>query len=193
MKRVIRFALVKSAFAFPYLVFVVGPSPAYQPPIRQVELGSADKLTLTPAEEKDSYEIYSMLLRTEMPSEWKITAWAIRQETQTFPAFGAMAGSDVSQCLSFVPDQKSIYLPLIQDYVARNKKKLVLERKFDLPQYALIEASVHDIGQSALPFKPTVVFHVSALGFNQDRTRALVYIGHHNVEAYVVVGGIISW
>jgi hypothetical protein len=86
----------------------------------------------------------------------------------------ATTGSDVSGCLQVGHDQESIYLPLIQDYTAKNKKKLVLERKFDLPEYALIEASVRDLSQLALPFKPTVVFHVAAVGFNRDGTRALV-------------------
>jgi hypothetical protein len=111
-----------------------------------------------------------------MPPEWKITGWAIRQETQTFP--DGLAGSDVSRCLQVGHDQEAIYLPLIQDYAAKNKKKLVLERKFDLSQYALIDASVRDASQLALPFNPTVIFHVSAVGFNRDGTRALLYVGH---------------
>ena len=55
----------------------------FQPPTPQSEKGGADELRLTAAEEKDSYEIYSILLRTEMPSDWHIAAWAIGQETQT--------------------------------------------------------------------------------------------------------------
>jgi hypothetical protein len=47
--RLIRFSLLVSAFAFPYLVLMVVRSPAYQPLVRQAEPGSADKLTLTPA------------------------------------------------------------------------------------------------------------------------------------------------
>jgi hypothetical protein len=35
------------------------------------------ELTLTLAEEKDSYEIYSILLRKEMSPAWDITGWAI--------------------------------------------------------------------------------------------------------------------
>src|SRR5204862_3145147 len=127
----------------------------YQSPVPQVE-GAA--------QEQDSYEIYSMLLRTEVGPEWKITAWAITQQTQTFPRFGS--AHTVRQCLTVARDQEPVYLPLIEDYAAKKNTKQALERKFDLPQYALV-----DIGRTA-----SIVFEVSAVGFNRDRTRALVYV-----------------
>jgi len=84
---------------------------------------------------------------------------------------------------------------LIQDYVARNKKPAVLERKFDLPQYALIgPAEIEEIGKHwrprppgstsdreklVFPLNSTVVFRFSAVGFNSGRTRALVYVAHN--------------
>src|SRR5882762_2263420 len=114
-------------------------SHAYQSPVPQVE-GAA---------EQDSYEIYSMLLRTELGPEWKITAWAITQQTQTFPSFGSR--HSVRQCLSVSRDQEAIYLPLIEDYLAKNNGKQTLERKFDLPQYSLV-----DFGRTA-----SIVFEVS--------------------------------
>jgi hypothetical protein len=82
-------------------------------------------------------------------------------------------------------DQESIYLPVIDDYVAKNKTKFVLERKFDLLPYALmgtLEISTirrQSPGASGLPFHSSVIFDVSAVGFNQDGSRALVYVGHH--------------
>src|SRR5205807_2493457 len=100
-----------------------------QRPVQQSEQQNANELKLTAREEKDSYEIYSMLLRTEMPPQWNITAWAIRQETQTYPNYGATSGGSLGVCLQPSRDQESIYLPLIEDYVAKNKRKLVLERK----------------------------------------------------------------
>jgi len=152
------------------------PMPAdslvYQSPV-QVGQSGAKGVVLTPTEEKDSYEIYSMLLKTEMPPQWNIAAWVITQETQTYPAIGT---SDGAICLQPAKEQESTYLPLIQDFVAKNRKKLVLEYKFDLPQYALV---AHDVVLSALAFNASVLFHVSAVGFNRDHTRALVYVGHH--------------
>jgi hypothetical protein len=133
---------------------------------------------MTVAEEQDAYEIYSMLLRTEVGPEWKIAAWAITEQTQTFPVFGSSNDDHLRQCLSVSQDQKSIYQPLIQDYVAKNQRKLVLERKFDLPQYALVDFG-RTSGRANPPGAASIVFEVSAVGFNRDRTRALVYVGHH--------------
>ena len=72
-----------SAVALALILPIATHIAAYQPPVQQSEQESANDLKLTAAEEKDSYEIYSILLRTEMPSQWNITGWAIEQETQT--------------------------------------------------------------------------------------------------------------
>ena len=91
-----------SALAFTLLLPTATRSPAYQQPVQQSDpgignqgignQGSGNGLKLTAAQEKDSYEIYSMLLRTEMPPQWNITAWAIKQETQTYPSFATVNG-----------------------------------------------------------------------------------------------------
>ena len=146
-----------SSLAFALLLPVATRSSTSQSPIPQSEPGSANEPKLTAAKEKDSYELYSILLRTEMPPQWNITAWAIRQETQKFPAFGSSNEGHLRQCLSVSQDQKFLYQPLIQDYIAKNKRTQLLERKFDI----------------------AVIFEVSAVGFSGDRTRALVYVGHH--------------
>src|ERR1051326_1383542 len=98
----------------------------------------ANEIKLPPDEEKDSYEIYSMLLRTEMHPSWKITAWAIEQQTRPFRGINMNAGV-FGTCLDPAQDQRVTYLPLIQNYVEKNKKRFVLERKFDLPEYSLVE------------------------------------------------------
>jgi len=135
------------------LLPVVTRSPAFQSP--------------TSSEESDSYAIYSMLLRTEVGPEWKVTAWTITQETQTFPGFT----HNIRTCLSVSKEQESAYSPLIADYLGKNQSKHALERKFDLPAYTLAAS-----GQS---LNASVVFEVSGVGFNKDRSRALVYVGHH--------------
>jgi hypothetical protein len=85
---------------------------------------SAGALTLTTAEEKDSYEIYSLLLKEEMPPQWNVTTWFIRLETQTYPH--ELTGV----CLEPSDEQKDTYLPAIKDYVTKNSKELVLKRRF---------------------------------------------------------------
>jgi hypothetical protein len=166
-----------------------------QPPSPASQQANTDQLTLTATEEKDSYEIYSILLRKEMPPQWNITGWAITQETHTFPSDGAPNGRGPDTCLQLPQDQKSIYLPLIEDYVATNKKKLMLKRTFDLPQYALVgptetkaiqerwqpraASNSANSGDVSFPLNATVIFQVSVVGFNADRNRAMVYVGHN--------------
>ena len=171
-----------SAFAIALLLPVATRSPAYQQLVPPPGQGSASDLKLTATEEKDSYEIYSMLLRTEMHGS-STTFWVIEQETRTFPDFGDRVNNGV--CVQPPKEQESVYRPLIDDYVAKNKAKLVLERKFDLPLYALVgPADLKAIYQRSrvavgVPLNDPVIFHVSAVGFNRDGNRALVYVGHH--------------
>jgi hypothetical protein len=172
-----------SAVAFMFLLPTATRSPAYQQPVQQSDQRTANDPKLTSTEEKDSYEIYSMLLRTEMPPQWNITGWTIERETQTYPNFGDM--SSIGMCLQPPKAQESIYRPLIDDYAAKNKRKFVLERKFDLPEYAVVgPTDVKAIQQRSrvadgFPFNSVVIFHVSAVGFNRDGTRALAYVGHY--------------
>jgi hypothetical protein len=164
-----------SAFAFTLLVPLATRGHADQPPTPQSKQESANQLGLPVAEEKDSYEIYSLLLRSEMPPQWNITAWAITQRTQTYPHHLQTNGF-FGTCLDPAQNQRAIYLPLIENYVLRNKTSLMLERRFDLPQYELVAPDVYRL---AVPFKTSVIFHVSVVAFNPARTRALVYVGHH--------------
>jgi|ERR1035441_6267743 hypothetical protein len=181
-----RFALSPgpvSVLAMALLLSTATRSPAQQQPVQQSDQRNADDPNLSITEERDSYEIYSMLLRTEMPPQWNITGWAIEQETQTYPNFGDRVTAGV--CVQPPKEQESIYRPLIDDYIAKNKSKLVLERKFDLFVYALVgPADLKAIQQRSrvadgFPFNASVLFHVSAVGFSRDGTRALVYVGHY--------------
>jgi hypothetical protein len=141
-------------------------STAGEPPVPQ----SSD---LSPEEAKDAYAIYSMLLPVEVPKEWKITEWAISQQTQTFPNMGEF--HNVRECLNFPRDQEAVYSPLIDDYMTKNNRAHTLGRNFDLPQYTLVDFWRASGSTSAI----SVLFGVSAVGFNKERTRALVYVGHH--------------
>lgn len=156
-----------SAIGFTLFIAMTIRSPTSQPPVPPSQQRRATELNLSAGEEKDSYEIYSMLLRTEMPPEWKVTAWAINQETQTFPVYAASYSDHFRRCLQ--EDQDSTYLTAIQDYAAKNKKRFVLERKFSLPQYELIGPRTN----------APLIFTVSAVGFDPERTRAVVYVGHN--------------
>lgn len=128
-----RRSIISSRLAFAAALILLLPPPTRsQPPSPQSEL------QLTAVEEKDAYEIYSILLKTEMPPQWKITAWAIAEETQSFLGSGARRDYSIESCLQPSHDQELTYHPLIEDYRAKNANKIILKRKFDLPQYALV-------------------------------------------------------
>jgi hypothetical protein len=174
-----------SAFALALLLYVAIHSAAFQPPVPQPDRNSATELALMVAPEKDSYDIYSIVLLSDVPSQWHTSGWAIKQETRGYP-----------MCLEPAKDQESTYRSVIEDYVMKNKSKLVLQRNLDLPNYVLLGprevATVvarmrknRDLPQITwtapppdLPFQPSVLLQLSIVGFNQDRTRALVSVGY---------------
>ena len=150
--------MARSCLRSSWLISAVALSLLLPLATRSQPIPVASETQLPTADQKDSYEIYSMLLKTEMPPQWKIAEWTIQRETRTF--YGQQGAVD--QCLVIPHDQESIYRPLVQDYVAKNGKKFTLERKFDLPDYALIgQNEAHD------PIKPAVTFHVSADRFQR--------------------------
>ena len=132
---------------------------------------TTDKETsLSPEDEAESYEIYSTVLKVTEPA---VIEWTIVQETRAF-----------QMCLEPASDQK-IYRPMIDDYAFKNRKSLVLQRKFKLSAYTL--ATTEDWGKASSitrnPSKNTqhrtfAVF--SAVGFNRDRTRALLCLFANN-------------
>src|SRR5262249_38293672 len=101
------------------------PSPAYESCIPQPG-GPVAPASLRLAEEQDSYEIYWMLRRSEMPPGWNISAWNIAEQTRTFPQF---VQHNIRECLHVSQEQECIYLPLFEDYLAKNQRKKRLERK----------------------------------------------------------------
>lgn len=108
-------------------------------------------------DDSDAYAIYSVLLSAEQP---RVTVWNIRNQTERGP---------LRMCVIPPPDQEQIYRSVIEQFKTRNQEKLSLKRSFDLPAYNLVCPQ-----DKALP-----VFEVSAVGFNNEHTRALVYVGHH--------------
>jgi hypothetical protein len=143
----------------PYLVLAayVGD---HRPALAQVR---ADESNVVLEHDQDAYDIYSMLLRTELPPSWRMKRWMIEQATRRGP---------LAMCIQPPTDQEPIYRPIIQDFERKNQRRFLLERNLDLPEYDLVAPS--DRLQSR-----DVLFEVSAVGFNGDHTRALVYVGHH--------------
>lgn len=114
-------------------------------------------------EGKDDYEIYSLLLRTEVA--WNIKTWTIQQVTER---------GFLPMCIQPPADQEAIYRAVIEDFQRKNEKRFWLQRQFDLPAYDLIRPT------DRVPVQDReVLFEVSAVGFNKDHNRALVYVAHH--------------
>jgi hypothetical protein len=128
-----------------------------------------------PEEEKESYDIWSTVLRIKEP---RVTAWTIVQQTRGF-----------GLCLKPAPDQESTYGPMFDDYAAKNKKGFVLERKFKLPVYTLVPPEAWTNGSALGPFAV-----VSAVGFNRGRTRAAVCLwGRNSGTCYVLLNRGDMW
>jgi len=108
-------------------------------------------------EDPDAYAIYSVLLPAEDPP---VESWNIVNETERGP---------LPLCLTPPLDQESTYRPVIEQFETLNRRRFLLRRSFDLVAYNLV--SRED--------KVRPIFEVSAAGFNKERTRALVYVGHH--------------
>ena len=124
---------------------------------------------LPPEEEKESFDIWSTVLRIKEPG---VTAWTIVQQTRGFEL-----------CLKPAQDQESTYRPMFDDYAVKNKKGFVLERKFKLPVYTLVPPEAW--GRSSARGTFAVV---SAVGFNRERTRAVVCLwGSNSGTCYVLL------
>jgi hypothetical protein len=103
----------------------------------------------------EPYEVYSTVLRVLYPN---VTEWMILNKTRGF-AF----------CSTPARDQDALYRPVLDDYTRKNKTTVPLERKFNLGNYLLVGDQ-----QGAGNTKQDTATVFSAVGFNQERTRAAV-------------------
>ncbi len=155
------------AFAIGLLITL--SSVCYQSPGFAQNDSQRDISKLPSEEEKESYDIWSTALRIKEP---RVTAWTIVQQTRGFDL-----------CLKPAPHQASTYGPMFDDYVEKNKKGFVLERKFKLPMYTLVPAEALTKGSALGTFAV-----VSAVGFNRGRTRAAVCLwGGNSGTCYVLI------
>jgi hypothetical protein len=142
-----------------------------QGPTTSTTSTTAAETSLSPEDEAESYEIYSTVLKVKEPA---VLEWAIVQETRTF-----------QMCLEPAPDQQFIYRPMIDDYTFKNRKTTVLQRKFKLSAYTFVTTEAWGKAHSITRNPPTnaqnrtfAIF--SAVGFNRDRTRALLCLFANN-------------
>jgi hypothetical protein len=142
-----------------------------------VLLAAATVLAQVPPKAEDSpqpyavpeaYEVYSILL----PQDWMwryahADTLVLRTETESY-----------KMCLDPDTASKQILGPAISDYNRVNQKRWLLQRQFQIEKpYELAPASQLStlLRTGAAPGW----IEVSAVGFNDVKTVAVVYIGHH--------------
>jgi hypothetical protein len=131
-----------------------------------------------PYEDGEAYAVYAAILPSEWP--WRVAnakRLVIRTETENY-----------KMCLQPEKDWERVVGPAISDYQKRNEKPWLLQPNFDIAlPYQLVSA---DELKSAMAQGSWQGFYkqypesggfisLSAVGFNADRTVAVVYMGHH--------------
>jgi len=132
----------------------------------------------------EAYAIYSLLIASERRvSEGRLKKIVIPDETQGHP--------EVSECFERSQDHDRTIGLLVLAYREVNKSPWRFQRKFDLPiPYELVpeksfasffkdpKAGGWDEFYKKYPDSDGTAFAMSAVGFNPEKTRALVYIGY---------------
>jgi len=145
--------------------------------------GQTEQSAYTDAE---AYAVYSVMLSPERPvSAAKARILVIETETVDYPKYS----DDDSKCLASPKGEESIYDPVIAAYRAANKTASLLQPKFDLPvPYKLVSTSWIEglFAKNGGGWKEFYakypnsggLISMSAVGFNADKTIALVYMGY---------------
>ncbi|MFM9904073.1 MAG: hypothetical protein ACKVQJ_05815 [Pyrinomonadaceae bacterium] len=140
-----------------------------------------------PYSDTEAYAVYSFVMRDEWPARAaKAKKLVIQTETTDFPRFG----NDKTDCLAPAKGEEATYAPVIAAYRELNKKSWLLQPKFDasIPFQIVPKASIEDLftrkgidGWNDFYAKypdSGGAISMSAVGFNADKTIAIVYMGH---------------
>lgn len=135
----------------------------------------------------EAYAVYSVLIKEEWPARVakadKLVIWA---ETSDYPSLG----DGPTMCLLPAKGEEAIYGPVVANYQEVNKKVWSLQPKFDMAApYQIVPGAVIDEIFAKKGIDGWKEFYakypgsggaisMSAVGFNADRTIALVYMGH---------------
>src|SRR5215212_10127331 len=140
-----------------------------------------------PVDDADAYAVYNAIFAKD-PQEKvdKARRLVIQAETNDHDFPG---GKD--ECLKPSPNEEATLRPLINAYKEANKNAQALQRRFDLPnEYQLVSRESIDalfkddnLGRGWKDFYAKYpqsggFIQLSAVGFNADKTLALVYKGH---------------
>ena len=132
-----------------------------------------------PYEDAEAYEVYSTILPTEWP--WQVAkakSLVIRSETKGY-----------KMCLSPDEESEKIIGQAISQYVKLNEKNWLLKRRLSIknpyelvPYNKLMSVLKSGSGENFYKQYPNSGgwIELSAVGFNADKTVAVVYMGHHS-------------
>jgi hypothetical protein len=130
-------------------------------------------------DDDDAYQIYSVLLPQEEAYEFAKGTLVVRQETQTEPT-----GDTPSKCLT--PEAAKEFKDAIADFSVVNRKHWLIQRLFQIEKpYEIVNSDMIDLlfkqsgweGFYARYPNSGGYIIMSAVGFNHDRTLAVVYTG----------------
>src|SRR5262245_17984849 len=154
-----------------FIIFVLHP--AYR------QDGHSTAVTqLKPYEDADAYEVYSAILPSEWP--WRVEnakTLAIHSATMVY-----------GMCLRPEPESQEVIGQAISEYVRLNEKTWLLQRRFNIEKpYELIASDELNRMSGFEGWEQFYKQHpnsggyidLSAVGFNGDKTVAVVYMGHH--------------
>jgi hypothetical protein len=136
----------QQSYFFATAVLFAFSSAGYQSPVTSNQEPTG-LLRLNPSEVRDTYEVYSAVLRRLKPT---VETREIAQETKP-----------ITFCTMPTPGLESRYRPVIADYTLKNKSKLALEAEVDILDFRIIS-----------PTESTELVNFSAVGFDRRRMRA---------------------
>jgi len=131
-----------------------------------------------PYEDADAYEVYSAIL----PSVWP---WRVENAKTLVIDSGTRA---YEMCLRPDPESQQVIGQAISEYVRLNEKTWLLKQNFKIEKpYELITSDELNRMTGFEEWKQFDKQHpnsggwveLSAVGFNADKTVAVVYMGHH--------------
>jgi len=141
----------------------------------------------SPYTDVDAYAVYAVVMEADWPiRSAKAKKLVIQIETADYPKFG----DSQTNCLQPAKGEEAIYGPVIAAFSELNKDPLLLQPKFEasVPYQLVTKASVDEIfakkgvaGWADFYAKypdSGGVISMSAVGFNAEKTIAIVYMGH---------------
>ena len=142
-----------------------------------------DAASPKPYDDSEAYQVYSVLL----PNEEVYGGTVIIQEETVGGGTDAVMGGNPSGCL--FPEAAKKFKEAIADYERQNSHNWLLQRKFDIdtPYEIINSETIHlpfnnkakdgwQMFRSRYP-KSTGFVIFSAVGFNNDKTQAVVFTG----------------